>query len=76
MAESTLHCPDGCFSVTYETDEDALILKDCDRYDDPVDPETFLNELGVPTRIARNGDQRCPNCGEKLTVDWGDDEDE
>lgn len=69
MVEKTLRCSDGCFSVTYSTDKPQLLLKDAHQYDDPVDPETFLNELGTPTRIARNADDRCPNCGEPLTVD-------
>lgn len=61
-AEATLSCPDGCFELTYQASIDS----------DDVDDRDFLNELGVPTNIARN-DSACPNCGQGITVDWGDD---
>ena len=61
-ATATLACPDGCFQVTYRGSID--------------DPDTsdreFLNELGVPTKVAR-GDGVCPNCGTSVSIDWGDD---
>lgn len=74
MITATLACPDGCFSVTYQTDhDDQMILKEDAHRDGYVDARTFINELGSPTRITRNGGD-CPNCGISLDVDWGDDD--
>lgn len=62
-ATATLRCSDGCIEIEYRATHLAP----------DVDARDFLNELGTPAGIDRDGGKAvCPNCNGGLTVDWGD----
>lgn len=59
-AEATVACPDGCFEVTFEG------------HHDTIDDQRFVDDLGVPVGIIRNGNT-CPACGAPIDVTRGAD---